>query len=260
MSRSSVYDLGDVSPGASQLDPRPARDAPQTGGPANPVGPSVHGQAVGHFEHRREPARADNRTTGRRSLGWSTAASLSLFVPGAGQFARGDRTLGLFFLCSMGFLVALGWAASSLLDGLVRLLDVFALPRQTAFATFGLIYTAACALHLASVLHTDLPASTSRSMNRHPLVAGAASILVPGWGQILNGDRARATLVLGSVWVLGAGWLMLSPGVSSLLHSIELFLPSWAGSQTVNTALWAGSAVVYSLAVYDAAASAAHRR
>ena len=53
-----------------------------------------------------------------------------------------------------------------------------------------------------------------------------ASLLLPGWGQLLAGHRRRAVLFLGGLWILGAAWLLVTPSGMRVLSRVGLMLPA----------------------------------
>jgi hypothetical protein len=242
MQETTIYDLGEVG-----IDPTPARAEPSTRRP-----PAPREAARTTFTPVVAAAPAPYR-------GFGFAGSLSLFLPGAGQLARRQWTAGLFFISSLGFLVTLGWALLVTLGRLTETLAVLGHPRETGVWALGLLYLGAAVLHVWSVLSGASTADYGAGPP-HPVLAGAASLLLPGWGQVLNGDHKRAALFLSSLWVIGAAWILAAPQTQQLLFSLDLYLPSGLMLFCSAAVRWTLPAVVWSLAVYDAAASAAGRR
>jgi hypothetical protein len=187
--------------------------------------------------------------------------SLSVFVPGVGQFALGDPTAGLFFLTSMAFLASLCWAVVGTLERIAETLMVLGYPKQAGVWALGLLYIVGALVHLGSVWHA---ASRDRAVGEipspPPLLAGAASALVPGWGQLLNGCRLRAVVFIGALWVIGAAWLVSSAPVESLLASVGLVAAPEMKVFGEPLVRWTLPAVVWTVAVYDAWSTAAARR
>ncbi len=191
--------------------------------------------------------------------GRALAGTLSLLLPGAGQVVRGDLTTGVFFLTAFGFLGTLGWALLGTTDRWVLTLDVLGYPRELGVCALAALFILAGMLHLASVMNAggSLP---ERGQAPHPATAGVASAIVPGWGQLLNGDLGRATLFLGAAWAVTGVWVVGSAPAGSLLRSLDLALPDALANLCAPGARWTLTAVLWALAVYDAAASAANRR
>ena len=239
----TVYDLGDVNYGSKR---RPAQAASAGVAAAGAV-------ATGHprpDRQRRDVVAALDRYV-------PSGRSLSVVVPGAGQLLDGRISLGLFFLSTTGFLIALGWAILETLQRLSATLEALGMSRAGAVWALMALYGGGMALHLANVVTAAVP-STGRAA--HPVVAGVASALLPGWGQFLNGDRLRAALFLGALWVAGAAWIVGSAWTQGLLDGLGLLLPAEARAFGSPLARFTLPAVVWSLAIYDAAASSAHRR
>ena len=184
--------------------------------------------------------------------------SLSLFLPGSGQVLHGDTTRGLFFFCSIGFLGTLSWALLTTADRLAETLALLEVSMMPVFAVVALAYCLAGVAHVGGVLSAAPRVSRS---DWHPAVSGLASALVPGWGQLLNGDRIRAGLFLACLWLAAAVWILDSRATMELLNAYLPGVGIW--EQTVRqpfvlwTARWTFPAVLWSLAIYDAASSAA---
>ena len=83
-----------------------------------------------------------------------------------------------------------------------------------------------------------------------------ASLVLPGWGQALNGSRVRSVLCLFFLWLTATGWILVSAPAAALLDSLRLHLPAQLEVLTTHAVLWTLPVVVWSLAVYDAASSA----
>lgn len=240
-----VYDLGEVETDTTHT--RASRVSP----------PKIAHRSAG------PGAAAPAARTALRSVerigGFDLPGSLSLFVPGAGQMLRGQTTRGIFFLASIGFLATLGWAVLGTLDRLSGTLGILGYPAAAAAWALGLIYFTAGALYVANVLDAE-PEAAGEGSAPHPLLAALASALLPGWGQVLNGDRARAALLLGSLWLVGVAWILVSPPAREVLGSLGLYLPGVLERLTSPAVRWTLPAVVWALAVYDAAATATNRR
>jgi TM2 domain-containing membrane protein YozV len=230
----SVFDLG-------ELDARPPfATTGSTGRPARfrSSSPSF-------------PAAFQAVETVPRGAGFLT--SLSIFLPGAGQVLLGEIASGLFFLTSIGFLGALGWALLASIDRLTRTLDLFGVPTAATLVTLLTIYVLMAILHLCAVLHAhSLVPRPSRP--GHPVLMALASLLVPGWGQLRNGCYGKGTVFMASLWLLAAAGILVSGALTVFAQVTPL--------DTMVHALWfrvlllTVAAVVWALAVYDAAAFA----
>jgi len=238
---SAVYDLGDLDRGRSGQAPSSAES-------------SRFDPRPGPREVRRRPS-----AVGAVGTGWpgrELGQSLSVVLPGSGQIVRGDVSLGLFYMASLGFLAALGWALVESVDRLAGSLALLGFPAAAVVWALCALFVAAAVLYLGCVLD----AGSGVWSNRNPVVPAIASLLVPGWGQIINGDRLRAVLFLGMLWLVGAGWILVSPPATDLMAELRLYLPTWATLLTTPAVRWTVPAIVWTLAVYDAASRAASRR
>ena len=231
---STVWDLGEVTD-------RPApRVAKQQGAPDRPArSGSVHG---------RRPSRHANE------IDW--IAGFAMVAPGVPDLLRGRRTTGLFFLSMFGFVGALGWAVFATLDRLAPTLVLLGLPPESAVWALGGLFAIAVSLHLANVATSD-PARLGAPPSP---VAALSSALVPGWGQLLNGDVARAMVFAAGAWTVAGMWVLASPWLGDLLAARNLVLPPVLTALTSPPARWAATAVVSALAVYDAWERAARIR
>ena len=239
MEDTTVYDLGDVG-----IDPKPSPAAAPGNDPAPPVDVARTTFAPQAYA---PPAES----------GFDLAGALSVLIPGAGHLIQRQWAAGLFFLSALGFLAAMGWAMIGTMDRLTETLAMLGQPRAFGVWTLAGIYVAAAILHLWNVLSCS---SADYRDAPHPVVSGAASLLVPGLGQMLNGDAKRAALFVASLWVIGASWILATPQARTLLESLGFYLPAGLSLFSSTAVRWTLPAVVWTLSVYDAASSAASRR
>jgi len=241
-----VYDLGKTS-AESVLGPDPTPTIPELRPPfatvQQPISP--------------RPVRSPNEGIGPDAL-----RSLSLFLPGVSQIVRGQVSLGLFYLSSLAFLGSLTWAILNTLDRISPTLELLGLSMYVVFWTLVWVYLMLITVHLSGVWTAT---EGARPRARHPALSATASLIVPGWGQILNGDRLRALLFLGGLWIAAGFWIAASAPVTELLNAhmpVVTSVEQMARMPMVLwTARWTAPLLICSLAVYDAAASAVdHRR
>lgn len=238
---SEVYDLGEVSTASSPS--RPVRLEP----------PQATMPRITRVQPRPVPRPRESRS--------HVAGSLSVFIPGSGHLVRGDFGLGLFFVTMMAFVGTLGWAILETLPRLTGTLELLGHPRAAAAWFLAALYACAAWLYVASVVSsTPSWEFTSARGDVHPALAGVASAIFPGWGQVLNGDRWRAALFMALLWISGAAWLLVSPQAQELLSELRLYLPEPVRVMTTPVVRWTLPAVVWALAVYDAASRAYGRR
>jgi hypothetical protein len=242
MEKAQVYNLGEIEVGPQLAQPS-SKSKTQ-------AATAVHPRAR-HVASVAKPARSPIEYL---------LDSASLFAPGAGQVLRGELMVGLFFLSSIGFVATLTWA---LLDSIQRIdatLPFLGFPREAGLWALGAVYGASALLYLANVLSVDSSDTARDAGALHPALVGAASAVLPGWGQMLNGDRKRAAMFLGALWIVAASWLLVSPQFERLLALLDLYLPLGARMFASPGVRWTAPAVIWTLAVYDAASSAAARR
>lgn len=255
----NVYDLGEVDRDA----PRPvfSRASGTIGTPlvAEEFGAPPPASSAPRL--RRVPPSRQAPRPASSALGPGLAGSLSMFVPGLGQMIAGEIAWGLFYLSGIGFCAAMLWAVLNSLDRLVPTLRLLDVPTAALTAAVGSLALLTMVLHLAAVLHAHALAVDDGARNApHPIVAGIASLAVPGWGQLLAGHRRRAALFLGGVWLLGTAWLVVTPAGTGLLGRLGLSLPSALRDGWGPVAMLAAPLVLWAIAVYDAAAGAAVER
>lgn len=232
-------------------------DLGELDGPSRAATPAA-GAKRARRRSRFSMARSSSPETHLAPLGAGISTSFSIFVPGGGQILLGELRWGLFFFSSIAFLGALGWAVITSFDRLTRTLDLLGIPATAIPVALAVLYALTAMLHLCAVLHAHslLPRPDRTG---HPILMALASLLVPGWGQMRNGCYGKGTLFLGSLWLFAATAIVTMgslPAFASLAPSVA----------TVKGLLWfkalvlAGPAVVWSLAVYDAAAYAREHR
>jgi TM2 domain-containing membrane protein YozV len=230
----AVYDLGEVDLNERKTAAFPAIFGEKRGG------------AV-----RRERVRSDPRAA---RVGPQLAGSLSLFVPGLGHLLAGEATWGLFYAASLGFCASAIWAAFSMKDWLVSTLRVLGVQVElVVIAVAGLVVTAML-LHLAAISHAQsIAGGADAADGAHPIVAGLASLVLPGWGQILAGHPKRATLFVGALWVIGGAWLAATPLGLRGLHALGFEIPPALREDWGTAILIAAPAVLWVISIYDAA-------
>lgn len=191
-----------------------------------------------------------------RSGGGSVAGSASLFVPGSGLMMRGEWAGGLFFLVSLGLSGTLVWAILGSVDRIAGSLELLGLRPELTLWMLGATYVTAFCLYVGNVLaHSgeDRPALP-------PGVPALASLVLPGWGQVLNGHTGRAAIFLAGVWLTAAAWILDSGASAQMLEAFQVHLPRALGLLTTPAARWTLPAVLWTVAVYDALTAAANRR
>jgi hypothetical protein len=211
-----------------------------------------------------KPAAAHRRTESRSvpvhhaDPDWTAVPSL--VVPGAAHLLRGDAARAFCLLSLTGFTLSLAWAIHGTLGQLSPTLEFLGLPAASAVWALGLLGVVLGSLHLTGVYGGAQPGSSVDDCPTiHPVVAGVASGILPGLGQLLNRDRVRATFLLSGLWLVAASWLLVSPWMSNVLSTQNLVLPPWMAMAASPVVRWTLPAVLWTLGVYDAFTRAGRR-
>jgi hypothetical protein len=173
------------------------------GGPRAVAGGKA-ARAAERFEVE-ETVAAGPVTARRRSPKSPAAAStLSLFVWGLGQLYNGDSRLAALFLLSELMIVSFHYLLYMTWDRIKTFAHLFFVSEWELMlyassidfcVIFFLIYNVAQAYRGAE-------ARGGRFDGLHrPLVSGLASLCVPGWGQLLNGQLGKAVFFLFSFFL-----------------------------------------------------------
>jgi TM2 domain-containing membrane protein YozV len=177
--------------------------------------------------------------------------SLELFIPGAGQLLRGRWSDGLAVLTATGFLLALAWAIWGTLDRLAATLTALGYGAAGGVYALAMVYVGLAGIHAGNVLY----GTTRGSQRAHPIAAGLASALIPGWGQLINRQPTKAALFVAGLWAVGIAWLLASPWIVTLLDTYGLaFRP---GFEQISSplVLYTAPLVLWTLSIYDAVAT-----
>lgn len=231
----AIYDLGELD----TRERRPVRFPPVFGSDLAGTARSERGYREARSSSRARP---------------QLAGSLSLFVPGLGQIVAGQATWGLFYAASLGFCAACVWAAFTMRDWLLPTMKVLGIRIELFVIAVAVLVVSAMLLHLAAISHAQMAAGGADDNDgAHPIVAGFASLLVPGWGQILAGHPKRATFFVGMLWLIGAAWVAATPLGMRALHVLGIEIPSALRDDLGAAILIAAPAIVWIIAIYDAA-------
>ena len=192
------------------------------------------------------------------------AASLSLFVWGSGQWLNRDRDLAVLLCLWQVLIVALHYLVANTWGTLKRMAHIFFISEWEM-----LLYAAALDFWLIFLLVFNVSQayrSAERQRGpcrglRQPWLSGMLSILVPGWGQIVNGQigKGSAFLFMFVTQVYLLGFYLLTP-----LYRIVSDLDPNQG--LLRDLIWYGkiftvvSAQLWLLSVYDAVLVARYTR
>ena len=185
-------------------------------GPRSLDAPSdTAGTMAGDIPTVAAPARRRNRRKGGSP---AIAASLSLWVWGLGQLYNGDARLAtLFFLCQAQ-VAAFHYMLYATWGRLRNFVAVFFISEWELFLYVAAIDICLLFLMMFNVAQAYRTAEIGGHRGRYegvhqPVVSGVASLLVPGWGQMLNGQLGKGMLFLTVFAMQGylLGLYMLSP-------------------------------------------------
>jgi hypothetical protein len=264
----AVYDLGEVDHAA----PAPVSATAVASNPGLPV-EDVVGSAAAEVRRAAVAPASPTRVTrqparprpSRVARGWQPGpgltGSLSVIFPGTGQIVAGEAGIGLFLIAAAGFVAAVGWAVLATFDRMIPTLELLEMPASWPMWSLVGLFACAAAIHVFGAVHAQgLGVHYEPARTPHPVVSGIASAILPGWGQLLNGHRVRAALLLAGVWLLAAMALLVSapvhPAIQELTATAAATVPLKLGRGILITV----AAVGWSLAVYDGVAGAMSRR
>ena len=192
------------------------------------------------------------------------ASSLSLFLCGAGQIYNGQGKLGALMLLTQIFMAAANWAIIQLWPSIVELGDLFGLNEWRLMMGICAVDVLMIPLMLTAVYQSYRRAdaeSGEYAGGINPLVSGLASLVVPGWGQLVNAQAGKAVFFLFSL--LAGAYAVLVVKFSPFLKVLESAGPRYLAADTFMTAAVAilgVTAVMWILSVYDAILVAGFRR
>jgi TM2 domain-containing membrane protein YozV len=192
------------------------------------------------------------------------ASSLSLFVSGAGQAYNGQGQLGLLFFLFQALGAAANWAIADQWTDLIELSALFGWNEWQLFRGLILIDAGFVSVILAGIFQAYRRAERDTGGFdglANPLVSGMASLLLPGWGQLVNAQVGKALVFLSGL--LAGGGVLALLTLTPLVRILGDVDPSGLLSSNAGTAaigVLGASAMLWVLSVYDAVLVAGYRR
>lgn len=192
------------------------------------------------------------------------ASTLSLFFCGAGQIYNRQGQLGTLMLLTQLLAVAWNWAAIQMWPRLVALVDLFGVSEWKLMLGISAANLAVILMMLSSVHQAYRFADEEAGGfggGGNPVVSGMASLVLPGWGQLVNAQAGKAIFFLftflSGVYVVVLTKLTpfltllasVDPG-GFLMRKFNMFAMATVGA----------AAVMWILCVYDAILVAGFRR
>jgi TM2 domain-containing membrane protein YozV len=129
----------------------------------------------------------------------AAAGTLSLLGWGLGQFYNGDRRTGTFFLMCELQVVAFHYLLYMTWDRILSFSHTFFISEWEMMLYASSVDFCLIFFMIYNVVHAyrGAEAHSGRFTGLHqPFVSGLASLLIPGWGQILNGQIKKAVFFL----------------------------------------------------------------
>jgi len=199
--------------------------------------------------------------SGTRAL-W--ASTFSMFLCGAGQAYNGQGKLGLLLMLTEALFISANWALITLWSEARDLMELFGVTEWQLFvgtivADLLMVVVAMTGVHQSYRKAERLDGQFGGLDN--PAVSGLASMVIPGWGQLVNGQPGKAvTFLFTYLCGLCAVALMMFTPFLRLLATTDagrILLPRVnAGAMGVMAA----AGLAWILSVYDAMLVAGIRR
>ena len=199
--------------------------------------------------------------TGARAL---ASATLSLFLCGAGQIYNRQGKLGALMLLTQILAGVSNWAVIQIWPRLVGLADLFGVSEWNLMLGVAAADVAVILIMLVSVhqAYRFAEEETGRFAGAgNPFFSGLASLILPGWGQLVNAQAGKAIVFL---------FAFLSGVYLVILTRLTPFLPLLASVDagkilmpkvTLGVMVMVGvTGLLWILSVYDAILVAGFRR
>lgn len=193
-----------------------------------------------------------------------TASTLSLFICGAGQMYNRQGKLGLLLFLMQTLVAAANWAVVQLWPSLVGLGDVFSISEWRLMLGVAIADALAILLPLASIYQAyrfaDVEGGGFEGAG-NPIFSGLASLLLPGWGQLVNAQAGKAITFLFSI-LAGVYVVVLARFTPflALLESVDADQILTPRLTAVGASIVGLAVVSWILSVYDAILVANFRR
>jgi len=207
-------------------------------------------------------ARSPARSRGR--AGAVVASSLSLFACGAGQAYNGQAKLGLL-LFLVEVLAAIGhWSLIQTWPTITSLGNILAIGEKEIFVSvavtdflliFLLLYNVAQAYHQA-----DQDGDRFEGFG-YPILSGIASMVLPGWGQLLNAQLGKGLFFLFCLLSEALAFLLLFvPPFSRVFATLDIHQLIEGRTAETMVAIAASAVLTWILSVHDAYLVARYNR
>jgi len=191
------------------------------------------------------------------------AATLSIFMCGAGQFYNGQMKMGALFLLLEAFVGVGHWAMARMWPTMLEIAQVFEISEATILQTVLCADVLFLFFVVGQVIQAYHHADTwgeGHDGVRYPFVSGIASALLPGWGQMLNAQIGKAGfflwfVLMGTYVGCAVAYVPLVRDLVFLNLTQGLSIP--AATLTLGMGFLAGT--IWLMSVYDAYLVARYR-
>ena len=205
---------------------------------------------MGGGKEARETAFMSTAATrpGARTTNPAIASSLSLCVWGLGQLYNGDRKLGVLFflweiqLLAFHYLMYMAWDQIRYFSH-IFFLSEWELVLYVSSVDFCMIFLVIFNVAQA-YRHAEATGRIFEGFHS-PIAAGVASAVIPGWGQLLNGQLGKAVLFLFVFFmqIYLVGLYLFSP-----LYRVVLQLDQTENS--LRQVIWVGMGTLFAAALF----------
>lgn len=214
------------------------------------------GKAGGHLRGLDATMRASRRGAVRSGAGAPLASSLSLFLCGAGQVANGQWRLGLLLFLTEVLVVAGHWCVLQAWPFFRDVAHIYAVSEEELFLglaagdfllVFFLLYNIAQAYHQGEAGRGEFQGIGM------PSVSAMASLVLPGWGQLLNAQLGKGLFFL--FCMLAEIYAVALLALTSFFHlfprlGLETLMQT--RGEVVELSLFFFASMIWILSVYDA--------
>jgi len=196
------------------------------------------------------------RGASRRGAGAALASSLSMFLCGAGQVANGQWKLGLLLFLSEVLAVLSHWCVIRAWPFFRDIAHIFAVSEEELFlglATADFLLVFFLLYNIAQAYHQGEAGRGEFQGIGVPMLSGLASLVLPGWGQLLNAQLGKGLFFL--FCMLTEVYVIALLTLTSFFHLFpRLGLESLvrARGEVLQLCLFFFASMIWILSVYDA--------
>jgi hypothetical protein len=246
---------------------KPADKGKKNGGTARTASAPVRAareDKAGTVEETVADRPAHAKRTRSRQGSPAAASSLSLFVWGMGQLYNGDGKLATLFALSQLFVLAFHYMLYMTWERIRDFAHLFFISEWELMLYASSIDFCVVLLMIYNVAHAYRTAESQAGRYRgirKPILSGMASLVIPGWGQMLNGQLWKGVFFLFSFLV--AIYLVVMYLHSPFYRILAGLDPQRAflhKARLTGQGILFATALCWVLSVYDAALVGRHTK